>query len=126
MENEGHVNRPQTNLATLWQRLSIALGWTRLSYFLMSGFVATLFVIGVVWWPLAQEALAYIDWNRPLWVQVDWLLLAKGAGAPYGNSNVLSTAGTSATPITNERNGKTSELIYSRQAPGSIAQFRVL
>jgi len=97
------VNRPQTNLATLWQRLSIALGWTRSSYFLMSGFVATLFVIGVVWWPLA-----------------------KGAGAPYWSSNVLSTAGTSATPITNERNGKTSELIYSRQAPGSIAQFRVL
>jgi len=70
------VNRPQTNLATLWQRLSIALGWTRSSYFLMSGFVATLFVIGVVWWPLTQDALAYIDWNRPLWVQVDWLLLA--------------------------------------------------
>jgi len=60
-------------------------------------------VIGMVWWPLA-----------------------KGAGAPYWSSNVLSTAGTSATPITNERNGKTSELIYSRQAPGSIAQFRVL
>jgi len=42
----------------------------------MSGFVATIAVIGVVWWPLAREALAYVDWSRPLWLQVDWLLLA--------------------------------------------------
>jgi len=42
----------------------------------MSGFVATLFVIGVVWWPLAKEAMTYVDWNRPLWLQVDWLLLS--------------------------------------------------
>jgi len=42
----------------------------------MSGFVATMAVIGVVWWPLAREALAYVDWSRPLWLQVDWLLLA--------------------------------------------------
>jgi hypothetical protein len=42
----------------------------------MSGFVATLFVIGVVWWPLAEETLAYVDWSRPLWSQVDWLLLS--------------------------------------------------
>jgi hypothetical protein len=69
----GHVNRTK---ATLWQRLAKALGWTRSSYFLMSGFVATLFVIGAVWWPLAEETLAYIDWSRPLWVQVDWLLLS--------------------------------------------------
>jgi hypothetical protein len=58
------------------QRLATALGWTRSSYVLISGFVATLFVIGVVWWPLAQDALATIDWNRPLWPQVDWLLLS--------------------------------------------------
>jgi hypothetical protein len=59
----------------LWQRLSTALDWTKSSYVLMSGFVATLFVIGVVWWPLARDALAYVDWNRPLWLQMDWLLL---------------------------------------------------
>ncbi|HET91298.1 MAG TPA: hypothetical protein ENN99_11265 [Chloroflexi bacterium] len=41
----------------------------------MSGFVATLFVIGVVWWPLARDALACVDWSRPPWQQVDWLLL---------------------------------------------------
>jgi len=61
---------------TLWRRLTTALGWTRSSYFLISAFVATLFVIGVVWWPLAQGELAHIDWSRPLWLQVDWLLLS--------------------------------------------------
>jgi hypothetical protein len=78
------VNRHKANRAlpdragfhTHLQRLATALGWTRSSYVLISGFVATLFVIGVVWWPLAQDALATIDWNRPLWPQVDWLLLS--------------------------------------------------
>ena len=59
----------------LWQHFSTALGWTKSSYVLMSGFVAILFVIGVVWWPLARDALAYVDWSRSLWLQVDWLLL---------------------------------------------------
>ena len=58
-----------------WCRLPAALGWTRSSYFLMSAFVATLFVIVVVWWPLVVENLGYIDPARPLWAQVDWLLL---------------------------------------------------
>jgi hypothetical protein len=66
--------KPPT-LTALWHRLSVTLGWTRSSYVLMSGFVATLFVIGVVWWPLARDALAYVDWSHPLWLQVDWLLL---------------------------------------------------
>jgi hypothetical protein len=61
--------------ALLWQRLVAALGWTRSSYYLMSAFLATLLVIGIVWWPLAREALSYVDWNRPLWLQMDWLLL---------------------------------------------------
>jgi len=62
--------------ANFWQRLAAALGWTRSSYFLMSAFLATLFVIGLVWWPLARDALAYVDWSRPLWLQMDWLLLS--------------------------------------------------
>lgn len=61
--------------ATRWQRLAAALGWTRSSYVLLSSFLATVFVIGVVWSPLAKEALSYVDWSRPLWSQVDWLLL---------------------------------------------------
>jgi hypothetical protein len=58
-----------------WRRLLAALGWTRSSYFLMSAFAATLFVIVVVWWPLVVENLGYIDPARPLWAQMDWLLL---------------------------------------------------
>ena len=61
--------------APLWQRLVAVLGWTRSSYYLMSVFLATLLVIGIVWWPLASEALSYVDWSRPLWLQMDWLLL---------------------------------------------------
>jgi hypothetical protein len=60
--------------AISWQRLTSALGWTRSSYLLLSAFLATLFVIGVVWWPLVEETLAYIDWRYPLWMQLDWLL----------------------------------------------------
>jgi len=60
--------------------LAAALGWTRSSYFLMSGFVATVLVIVIVWWPLLDEAMAYIDPQRPLWFQLDWLLLGIFAG----------------------------------------------
>lgn len=41
----------------------------------MSAFLAIVFVIAVVWWPLVEANLGYIDWNRPLWFQIDWLLL---------------------------------------------------
>ncbi len=51
------------------------LGWTRSSYLLLSAFVATLFVIVVVWWPLVVDYWATADPAHPLWVQLDWLLL---------------------------------------------------
>jgi hypothetical protein len=51
------------------------LGWTRSSYLLLSAFIATLFVIIVVWWPLVVDYFATADPSRPLWVQLDWLLL---------------------------------------------------
>ncbi len=57
------------------KRLLAALGWTRSSYVLMSVFVAIVLLIVVVWWPLAEEYLAYIDWSQPLWKQLDWLLI---------------------------------------------------
>jgi hypothetical protein len=63
------------NQATLWKCLAAALGWTRASYFIMSAFVATLVVIVIVWWPLVEANLAYLDRSRSLWVQIDWLLL---------------------------------------------------
>jgi len=69
---EASVNSTKTSL----RRRAIAfLGWTRSSYFLMSAFAAIVFVIGVVWWPLVEANLGYIDWSRPLWAQLDWLLV---------------------------------------------------
>lgn len=51
------------------------LGWTGSSYLLLSLFFLTLLVLGYVWWPLAEEYLGYIDWQKPLSQQLDWLLL---------------------------------------------------
>lgn len=55
--------------------LTADLGLTRWSYVLLSTFLMTLFILGYVWWPLAEDYLAQIDWTRPLWVQIDWLLI---------------------------------------------------
>jgi len=56
-------------------RLKAAFGWTRSSYWLLSVFLATIVIIGVVWWPLLEAELAWVDWDQPLWRQMDWLLL---------------------------------------------------
>jgi hypothetical protein len=55
--------------------LAANLGLTRWSYILLSTFLLTIFVLAYVWWPLAEEYLAQIDWNRPIWQQLDWLLI---------------------------------------------------
>ena len=55
--------------------LAAILGWTRSSYVILSIFLATLVVIAVVWWPLMKAYIVYLDFSRPLWSQVDWLLL---------------------------------------------------
>ncbi len=52
-----------------------ALGWNRSSYLLLSTFVALVFVIVVVWWPLAEDYLVTFNPNYPLWMQIDWLLI---------------------------------------------------
>ena len=57
------------------QPILAQFGWTRSSYFLMSAFLALLLLLAYVWWPLAEEYLSYIDWSRPLWRQIDWLLI---------------------------------------------------
>jgi hypothetical protein len=57
------------------KRLALALGWTRSSYVLLSGFLLVLFLLGYVWWPLAQEYLSYIDWQGEWWLTFDWLLV---------------------------------------------------
>lgn len=51
------------------------LGWNRASYTLMSAFALTLFLLGYIWWPLAEEYLAYIPWDGEWWQYMDWLLI---------------------------------------------------
>ena len=41
----------------------------------MSEFVLTLFLLGYVWWPLAEEYLSYIPWDGEWWRYMDWLLI---------------------------------------------------
>jgi hypothetical protein len=51
------------------------LGWTRASYYLLSAFLLTVFLIAYIWWPLAEEVLSYVDWQGAWWLYMDWLLL---------------------------------------------------
>lgn len=56
-------------------RLVFTKMWTRDSSILLGGFFLTVFLIVYVWWPLAEEVLAYIDWTGPWWLYMDWLLI---------------------------------------------------
>jgi hypothetical protein len=49
--------------------------WTHSSYYFLSGFLSVVFLIVIVWWPLAEEYLAFYDPQYPFWIQIDWLLL---------------------------------------------------
>ena len=49
--------------------------WTRDSSILLGGFFVTVLLIIYIWWPLAVEYFAYVDWNGPWWRYIDWLLL---------------------------------------------------
>jgi hypothetical protein len=57
------------------RRISALFGWTRHSYYLLSGFLLICGLIIYIWWPLAKEVLAYIDWSGPWWLTFDWLLV---------------------------------------------------
>lgn len=58
-----------------FRRLLAFFGWTRSSSVLLGGFFLVCGLIVYVWWPLAKEAMAYIDWSGPWWLYMDWLLL---------------------------------------------------
>ena len=57
------------------RRLLGLFGWTRSSSVLLGGFLLVCGLIVYIWWPLAQEALAFINWGGPWWLYIDWLLL---------------------------------------------------
>jgi hypothetical protein len=40
-------------------------GWTKHSTLLLSGFFLIVILIIYIWWPLAEEALRYVDWSGP-------------------------------------------------------------
>jgi hypothetical protein len=47
---------------------------------LFSGVIAAILLVIVVWWPLVQEYFSTADPSRPIWLQLDWLLLGIFAG----------------------------------------------
>lgn len=49
--------------------------WTKSSTILLSSFFLVIFLIIYIWWPLAEEYLAYVPWNGPWWLYMDWLLI---------------------------------------------------
>jgi hypothetical protein len=49
--------------------------WTRHSSILLGGFLLTVFLIVYIWWPLAVDYMAYVDWSGPWWLYIDWLLI---------------------------------------------------
>ena len=60
---------------SLFRHALVLFGWTRSSSVLLGGFFLICGLIVYVWWPLAQEALATVNWNGPWWQYMDWLLL---------------------------------------------------
>jgi hypothetical protein len=56
-------------------RMALTKLWTRDSSILLGGFFITIFLIIYIWWPLAEEYLAYVDWNSEWWWYIDWLLI---------------------------------------------------
>ena len=49
--------------------------WTRDSSILLGGFFVTVILIIYIWWPLAEEYFAYVDWSGEWWRYIDWLLI---------------------------------------------------
>ena len=56
-------------------RTALTKIWTRDSSILLSGFFVTVILIIYIWWPLAEEYFAYVDWYGEWWRYMDWLLL---------------------------------------------------
>ena len=56
-------------------RTALSRLWTRDSSILLGGFFVTIFLIIYIWWPLAVEYFAYVDWSSDWWRYMDWLLL---------------------------------------------------
>ena len=60
---------------SLFRRALGLFGWSRASSVLLGGFFLIVFLIVYIWWPLAEQVLAYINWGGAWWLYIDWLLL---------------------------------------------------
>ena len=61
-------------MTTLRRALTV-YGWTKHSSILLSLLLLTIFLIIYIWWPLAEELLATINWEGQWWLYIDWLLI---------------------------------------------------
>jgi hypothetical protein len=59
----------------LLKKTANLLGWTRDSYTIMGLLVLICGLVVYIWWPLAAEYLAQVDWHGQWWKQGDWLLV---------------------------------------------------
>ncbi len=66
---------PEIENRKLFSRITTLMGWNRASYTLISTFLMIVFLIIYIWWPLAEEYLALINWSGAWWRYIDWLLL---------------------------------------------------
>jgi hypothetical protein len=66
---------PETKSPSLLARAWKLFGWTKHSSVLLGGFFVIILLIVYIWWPLAEQVLAYIDWGGPWWRYFDWLLV---------------------------------------------------
>ncbi len=60
---------------TFLRQLLHGFGWTRSSSVLLGGFFLVVMLIVYIWWPIAEEVLAYINWGGSWWLFFDWLLV---------------------------------------------------
>jgi hypothetical protein len=61
--------------SSVFRRMAHLFGWTRSSSVLLGGFFLVVLLILYIWWPIAEEVLAYIDWGGAWWQTFDWLLV---------------------------------------------------
>jgi hypothetical protein len=66
---------PETRSPSLLARAWKLFGWTKHSSVLLGGFFVIILLIVYIWWPLAEQVLAYIDWGGQWWRYFDWLLV---------------------------------------------------
>lgn len=74
MTNPSETPTPK-NLKKTVPPIARSLRWTRSSYYMFSGFMLLLTLIGYFWWPLVEEYLSYFNPQIPIWRQIDWLLI---------------------------------------------------